>query len=104
VLKGEIALRLREDRKLKTEKKKRRDSAAALAPADQSLFDALRKRRKEIADQLDLPPYVIFHDATLKQLAELRPTTEAAMLSVNGIGAVKLERYGKAFLEVITAG
>jgi ATP-dependent DNA helicase RecQ len=104
VLKGEIALKLREDRKLTTEKKKRRDSAAALAPADQSLFEALRKRRKEIADQLDLPPYVIFHDATLMQMAEVRPTTESAMLDINGIGAVKLERYGKAFLEIIAAG
>jgi ATP-dependent DNA helicase RecQ len=104
VLKGEIALKLREDRKLTTEKKKRRDSAAALAPADQSLFEALRKRRKEIADQLDLPPYVIFHDATLMQMAEVRPTTESAMLDINGIGAVKLERYGKEFLEIIAAG
>ncbi len=103
VLRGEIELKLREDRKLRTEKKKRRDSATALAPADQSLFEALRKRRKEIADQLDLPPYVIFHDATLMQLAEHRPTTEAALLSINGVGEVKLQRYGKAFLEVIAA-
>jgi len=103
VLKGEIELKLREDRRVKTEKKARRDSAAALAPADQSLFEALRKRRKEIADQLDLPPYVIFHDATLMQMAEHRPTTEAALLSINGVGAVKLERYGKAFLEVLAA-
>jgi ATP-dependent DNA helicase RecQ len=103
VLRGEIALKLREDRKLKTEKKKRRDSSTALATADQSLFEALRRRRKEIADELDLPPYVIFHDATLMQLAEHRPTTEAAMLGINGVGAVKLERYGKAFLEIIAA-
>jgi ATP-dependent DNA helicase RecQ len=67
------------------------------------LFEALRRRRKEIADELDLPPYVIFHDATLMQLAEHRPTTEAAMLGINGVGAVKLERYGKAFLEIIAA-
>ncbi len=103
VLRGEIELRLREDRKLKTEKKKHRDSAAALAPTDQALFEALRERRKEIAEQLDLPPYVIFHDATLMQMAESRPRTEAALLSINGIGAVKLERYGSAFLEVIAA-
>ena len=103
VLRGEIALKLREDRKLKTEKKKRRASAAALGPADQSLFEALRKRRKEIADQNDLPPYVIFHDATLMQMAEHRPTTEAELLSINGVGESKLERYGKAFLEIIAA-
>ncbi len=103
VLRGEFELNLREDRRVKTEKKARRDSAAALAPADQSLFEVLRTRRKEIADQLDLPPYVIFHDATLMQMAEHRPTTEAALLSINGVGAVKLQRYGKAFLEVIAA-
>ena len=103
LLKGEIELRLREDRKLKTEKKKRRDAAAALAPADQPLFEALRARRKEIADRLDLPPYVIFHDATLRQMAEHRPTTEAELLSISGVGEAKLERYGSEFLEVIAA-
>ncbi len=103
LLKGEVELKLREDRKLKTEKKKRRNAAAALTPADQPLFDALRKRRKEIADSLDLPPYVVFHDATLKEMAEHRPTTEADLLSINGVGEAKLERYGRDFLEVIAA-
>ncbi len=103
LLKGEVELKLREDRKLKTEKKKRRNAAAALTPADQPLFDALRKRRKEIADSLDLPPYVVFHDATLKEMAEHRPTTEADLLSINGVGEAKLERFGRDFLEVIAA-
>jgi ATP-dependent DNA helicase RecQ len=103
LLKGEIGIRLREDRKLETSKKKRRDTAASVATADQPLFEALRKRRKEIADGLDLPPYVIFHDATLRQMAEFRPTTEAELLSINGVGEAKLERYGRAFLEVIAA-
>ena len=103
LLKGEVELRLREDRKLKTAKKKRRDTTVVLAPADQSLFEALRKRRKEIADQLDLPPYVIFHDATLQQMAEHRPRSEADLLSINGVGEAKLERYGSEFLEVIAA-
>ena len=103
VLKGEIGIKLREDKRLKPDKKTRRDSAATLAPTDQSLFEALRKRRKEIAEELDLPPYVIFHDATLMQMAEHRPTSAAALLSINGVGQVKLERYGKAFLEVISA-
>ncbi|MDJ0910266.1 MAG: DNA helicase RecQ [Woeseiaceae bacterium] len=103
LLKGEVELKLREDRKPKKEKKKRRDVAAVLAPADQSLFEALRKRRKEIADQLDLPPYVIFHDATLQQMAEHRPKSEADLLSINGVGEAKLERYGSQFLEIIAA-
>lgn len=103
VLRREIELRLREDKKLKTQKKARRDRAAALSPADQSLFETLRQRRKEIADQLDVPPYVIFHDATLMQMAEHRPASEAALLSINGVGQAKLERYGKDFLETIAA-
>jgi ATP-dependent DNA helicase RecQ len=103
LLKGEIELKLREDRKLETSRKKRRDTAASLAAPDQPLFEALRQRRKEIADSLDLPPYVIFHDATLRQMAEFRPTTDAELLTINGVGEAKLARYGRAFLEVIAA-
>ena len=103
VLRGEVELKLREDKKLKTEKKARRDRAAALAPADQPLFEKLREFRREIADELNLPPYVIFHDATLMQMAEERPATEAALLAINGVGEAKMRRYGSAFLEVIAA-
>jgi ATP-dependent DNA helicase RecQ len=101
LLRGELELKLREDRQLKTEKKPRRDRVAMLAPDDQPLFDALRARRKEIADQLDLPPYVIFHDATLREMAEHRPRNEAELLTINGVGEAKLARYGQAFLELI---
>lgn len=103
VLRGQVELRLRKDQKLKTQKKARRDRAAALSPADQSLFEALRQRRKEIADQMDVPPYVIFHDATLLQMAEHRPASESALLSINGVGQAKLERYGKDFLKTIAS-
>jgi ATP-dependent DNA helicase RecQ len=103
VLRGEVELKLREDKRLKTEKKTRRDTAATLAPADQSLFEALRERRKQIADSHDLPPYVIFHDATLRQMAEHRPKTEADLLGISGVGETKLRRYGSEFLEVIAA-
>jgi ATP-dependent DNA helicase RecQ len=103
LLKGEIGLELREDRKPKTSKRKRSCTATSLATGDQPLFEALRQRRKEIAERLDLPPYVIFHDATLRQMAEFRPTTEADLLSINGVGEAKLARYGRDFLEVIVA-
>ena len=103
VLRGEITLQLREDKKLTSQKRKRRGPAQSLAPGDQQLFEALRQRRKEIADELDLPPYLVFHDATLMQLAEERPRTQADMLSINGIGKVKMERYGNEFLEIIAA-
>jgi ATP-dependent DNA helicase RecQ len=102
LLKGEVSLELRKDRKLKTEKK-RHAAVETLAPADQSLFEALRERRKELADSHDLPPYVIFHDATLRQMAEHRPASEEDLLDISGVGEVKLARYGKAFLEVIAA-
>ncbi len=101
LLRGEIELRLREDRKLKTIKKSRRDTGAALAPGDRPLFEALRQCRKDIADRLDLPPYVIFHDATLKQMAEHRPMSSDELLAINGVGAAKLDRYGSEFLKVI---
>jgi ATP-dependent DNA helicase RecQ len=101
LLRGEMSVELREDRKLKPEKKKRDVRSSVLAPADQPLFDALRERRKEIADRLDLPPYVIFHDATLREMAMHRPRSEADFLSINGVGEAKLERYGKDFLELI---
>ncbi len=103
LLRGEIELQLRKDPKLAKERAKRKASVTTLAPADQSLFEALRQRRKELADRLDLPPYVIFHDATLEQMAAHRPATEDELLSINGVGEAKLARYGAAFLEVIAA-
>jgi ATP-dependent DNA helicase RecQ len=103
LLRGEVELRLREDPKRIAATRTSRGSAPILAPADQSLFEALRQRRKEIADRLELPPYVIFHDATLKQMAEHRPMTEVELLNVSGVGETKLKRYGEAFLEVIGA-
>ena len=103
LLKGEVDLRLREDRKLKTAKVRRSDSGQPLSPADEALFESLRARRKEIAERLELPPYVVFHDATLRAMAEHRPRTDADLLSINGVGEAKLERYGEAFLEVIAA-
>lgn len=68
---------------------------------DRALFSKLRELRKQIADQEDIPPYIVFNDATLSELARFKPTTAREMLNINGIGATKLERYGKAFIELI---
>jgi len=57
--------------------------------------------RLEMARELGLPPYVVFHDKTLKEMAILKPQSRTAMLQVTGIGEVKLERYGDLFLDVI---
>jgi ATP-dependent DNA helicase RecQ len=67
------------------------------------LFEALRARRRELAQEASVPPYVIFHDSTLREMAELKPTTLHALANVSGVGAAKLERYGAAFVEVIAA-
>ncbi len=75
--------------------------AAAVPSVDQSLFEALRQKRRDIARAQNLPPYVIFHDRTLIELAAARPTSRAEMANVPGVGEAKLDRYGPAFLEVI---
>jgi ATP-dependent DNA helicase RecQ len=65
------------------------------------LFDQLRVRRRQLADAEGKPAYIVFSDAVLREMALRRPTSEAALLKVPGVGAAKLERYGAAFLEVL---
>lgn len=76
---------------------------SAVSDADQDLFQALRRKRTEIARAQNVPPYVIFHDKTLIELAAARPTSRTDMANVPGVGEAKLDRYGPAFLEVIAA-
>ena len=66
-----------------------------------ALFDRLRALRKSIADDAGVPPYVVFTDATLQEMAAERPTTKIAMLAVSGVGAQKYERYGDLFISEI---
>jgi ATP-dependent DNA helicase RecQ len=68
---------------------------------DRGLFDALRERRLEVARQRGVPPYVIFHDETLRALARSRPSTPAALLDIHGIGARKALELGPLVLETI---
>ena len=83
-------------------KVERKGQAASVVPqADQALFELLRQKRMEIARAQNVPPYVIFHDKTLVELAAARPTSRKAMADVPGVGEAKLERYGPAFLSVI---
>ena len=65
------------------------------------LWQALRAKRKEIADDQDLPPYIIFHDATLKAMMECKPSTLEQMAQLSGMGQRKLDLYGEKFLSVI---
>jgi ATP-dependent DNA helicase RecQ len=77
--------------------------AGAVPPHDEALFDRLRRRRKELADEAGVPPYVVFSDRTLIEMAAQLPRATADLLSIHGVGQVKVERYGDAFLEVIAA-
>jgi ATP-dependent DNA helicase RecQ len=82
--------------------RRRKGRPAAEYPHD-PLFEALRARRRELAAEAGVPPYVIFHDSTLREMAELKPTTLHALSRVSGVGAAKLERYGAAFVEIVAA-
>ena len=68
---------------------------------DKDLFARLRFLRKQIADSENIPPYIVFNDATLQEMAEFMPETENEMLQINGVGERKLERFGNAFLGLI---
>ena len=70
---------------------------------DESLFGRLRQLRLELARARGVPPYVIFHDTTLRELAARRPTTLAELLDIPGIGERKAEVYGAALLDVVKA-
>ncbi len=80
-----------------------RQTSTALPEADRTLFQALREKRAEIARTQNVPPYVIFHDKTLIGLAAARPGSRSQMAKIPGVGEVKLDRYGAAFLAVIAA-
>lgn len=68
---------------------------------DKDLFARLRFLRKQIADKENIPPYIVFNDATLQEMAQYHPTTNAEMLQINGVGERKLERFAPAFLQLI---
>ena len=70
--------------------------------ADDLLFERLRLLRKELSAQENVPPYIIFSDSTLHEMARLCPTDKESMLSVKGVGAAKLDRYGAQFLKVVS--
>ncbi|MBI2766445.1 MAG: RecQ family ATP-dependent DNA helicase [Chloroflexi bacterium] len=75
----------------------------ALTEADDRLFHALRAVRRRFADEANVPPFTIFSDATLHEMARRTPRNRVEMLSVSGVGQVKFERYGEAFLAVTRA-
>ncbi|AWN23370.1 DNA helicase RecQ [Deinococcus irradiatisoli] len=103
LLKGEETLWLREDVLTPPSSKKARRSAGAAALGAQAgnLFEALRALRLKLAREQAVPPYVIFNDATLREMAERRPTSLAVLGTIGGVGTRKLAQYGETFLEVL---
>ncbi|MDL2341261.1 MAG: RecQ family ATP-dependent DNA helicase, partial [Pseudomonadota bacterium] len=83
-------------------RQRRRRKDARDYPAD-PLFEALRAERRRLAAEAGIPPYVVFHDSTLREIAAARPASLADLARVPGIGAAKLERYGSAMLAVVGA-
>ncbi len=114
VLKGEQEIYLRDDSKLMAERSKSKRSrglkierskvAAGIDPATEALFDRLRAKRLQIAKAQGVPPYVVFHDSTLLEMASQLPRDLRAMGQISGVGETKLTRYGAAFLEVLQGG
>lgn len=103
---GEVLKDLREVRLLRpVEKKKTRKgspSKASESPTDLNLFEVLRALRKRIASDKRVPPYVIFSDATLREMARVKPATLLEMRRISGVGDIKLRDYGDDFLEAVS--
>jgi ATP-dependent DNA helicase RecQ len=101
-LREKPSLSLRVLKKARPERKSaRRQAAQAFPAADRALFDKLRAKRLELAKTQNVPPYVIFHDKTLAEMAARRPRSLTELAAIPGAGEVKLARYGEAFLTVI---
>ncbi len=77
-------------------------SKAELKDYDVELFQVLKKKRKHLADQADVPPYVIFSDRSLIEMASCFPQSNASLLQIHGVGQAKLDKYGKGFLSSIS--
>ena len=76
-------------------------TGVAVQPEDLALFNALRGLRAELAREQNVPAFVIFHDSTLRHIAEQRPTSLDALGRVGGIGGSKLGRYGQRLVEIV---
>jgi ATP-dependent DNA helicase RecQ len=99
LLRGENQLSLRED--AEKPKKRRTKTTYTLELEDEDLMDDLKTLRKDISEESGVPPYVVFHDATLVEMIQHRPANLNDMLSISGVGQAKLQKYGQAFLDVL---
>ena len=102
VLRGERGLTLRRLRRDVTAKKgKAVVSPAPIGTTDETLWQALRKARMALAREQGVPPYVVFHDTTLRELVRIKPLKLEEMERITGIGEHKLRKYGDVFLRIV---
>ena len=101
ILKGEEPLELAMPRISAISKIAHNPQRQGVANYDRDLFARLRFLRKQIADKENIPPYIVFNDATLQEMAQYMPTSNIEMLQINGVGSIKLERFGQPFMALI---
>lgn len=102
VLKGQRTVQLRRPVKRKSTPSRSSSAVASdLSPADEALFQLLRKWRADTAREQAVPAYVILHDKTLRELAEVRPVSHGLLAGITGMGSAKIEHYGAELLELI---
>jgi len=101
IMRGEETLMLRKDNKQESSQQRGRKAKNNVKQEDNLLWEALRACRKKISDELDVPPYVIFHDAALMEMLERQPQNKEQFSKITGVGEKKLASYSEAFLTVI---
>jgi ATP-dependent DNA helicase RecQ len=104
ILKGEASVDLivpAKSDKADRPARRRKGGAVAIDAANDPLFEALRALRRDIAREAGVPPYVVFHDSTLREMAESRPATLTELAAISGVGARKRDAYGERFLAAI---
>ena len=99
ILRGDESIQLRRDVKL--ENIKRQTKTPLASDIDVKLWEALRECRRLFAEELGVPPYVIFHDSSLQEMCRTLPRTMEEFNLISGVGERKMEKYGPAFMEVI---
>ena len=100
VIKGAHSIELKKER-LTIQKAKAKRKVTYFDDYDTEVYDRLRELRTQIASEKGIPPYIVFSDKTLKDLSSKQPQSKEEMLEVHGIGEVKFDRYGKAFLDIL---
>lgn len=103
ILKGKQKVELCKFVKPPSKKELRKQKAAQMPVADSCLFERLRKLRRALAEKENIPPYVVFSDKSLMEMAALKPRTDDDFAQINGVGAFKLQKYATVFLEEINA-